>query len=296
MKQAEDFDAFVAIVDAGSVSEAARVLGVPRATLSRQLSRLETRLGARLLHRSTRRMMLTTAGEQLYGRARALVDGARAAVESVQRLDDTPRGLLRVSAPPMLTTEMGRLFAKFMHRCPEVVVELDSGTRHVDLVAEQVDVAIRAGIVREPSLIARVLFQSELIAVASPEYLAKHGTPTTVEMLAEHRCFRGFEGGARPSLAWPLRAGGSVRVEGPLVTNDLMTALGAVIEGLGIGVVPRALAAPDLERGRVVPVLEDTIGAAAPVSLVWVEREFIDPKVRAFAEVAVEWASLLELG
>ena len=294
MKAAEDFDAFVAIVDAGSVSEAARLLHVPRATLSRQLARLESRLGTRLLHRSTRRMMLTTAGDRLYARARALVQAAEAAVESVQRLDDTPRGLLRVSGPPMQNVQMGSLFATYMRRYPEVSVELESTTRHVDLVAEQVDVAVRAGIVREPNLIARTLLQTEMLAVASPAYLEEYGEPTHVDDLSSHRCMRGFEGGSRPSNSWLLRSGATTDVDGPLVTNDLMVMFGAALDGRGIALLPLPLVQPDLDQGRLRSVLPDAVGFSSPLSLVWVEREFVDPKIRAFVEVAVDWSKSLE--
>lgn len=294
MKAAEDFDVFVAIVDAGSVSEAARVLQVPRTTLSRQLGRLEARLGTRLLHRSTRRIVPTRAGDHLYARARALVQAAEAAAESVQRLDDTPRGLLRVSGPPLHDVQMGSLFAMYMRRYPEVSVELESTMHHVDLVAEQVDLALRAGIVREPSLIARTLLKTEILAVASPAYLKEHGEPTRVDDLSRHNCIRRFEGGSRPSSAWLLRSGATTDVDGPLATNDLMAMFSAALDGLGIALLPRPLVQPELERGRLRPVLPDTVGFSSPLSLVWIEREFVDPKIRAFVEVAVEWSKLLD--
>ena len=291
MKIAEDFDAFVAIVEAGSISEGARVLGMPRATLSRQLGRLEERLGTRLLHRSTRRMVPTPAGDTLYARARGLLEAAQAAVESVQRLDDVPRGPFRVSAAPVQTPVLGELIAEFVQTYPAVSVQLETTTRHVDLVAEHVDVALRAGVVRAPSLIARPLVRTELMAVASPAYLQNRGTPAKVSELVDHACMGGFDAGARPGNTWPLLGGGATPISGPLVTNDMMALRGAATAGLGIALLPDLLVDAALRSGELVPVLPGVVGVRTSLSLVWVEREFIDPKVRAFVEFAVRWAA-----
>ncbi|MCR9162550.1 MAG: LysR family transcriptional regulator [Nannocystaceae bacterium] len=291
MRITEDFDAFVAIVEAGSISEAARVIDVPRATLSRQLTRLERRLGTRLLHRTTRRLVPTAAGERLYERARVLIDAAEAALDSVQRLDDVPRGRLRVSMPPLTTPLFGRLFAEFMGRHPEVTVELLATSEHVDLVGRHVDVALRGGIVQASDLIARPLLRTELLAVASPRYLEQVGPIDSVQALERAEHVRGFDGGTRPTHAWPLHDGGSVAVRGRFATNDIMAQLGAVLSGLGVGLLPGALVDAELERGGVVAVLPGVVGRAVSLSAVWVEREFIEPKVRAFVEFAVEWAS-----
>ena len=277
MDVAQDFDAFVAIVDAGSISRGARTLDVPRATLSRQLARLEKRLGVRLLHRSTRKLTLTPAGEELYPRARALLSTAQAAVRAVQRLDDVPRGLLRVSCAPLESPRLGHLLAEYVARYPEVKVELISSTRHHDLAAEKIDVALRSGIVRDPNLVARPLMRTELVAVGSAAYLELHGVPVTPADLGGHACLCGFRSGLRPSTRWPLRDGGRVEVAGPLVTNDLMALLGAVSSGLGIALLPRSVVQAVITGGEWVPVVEDTVGQVVSVSLVWLEREFLDP-------------------
>jgi DNA-binding transcriptional LysR family regulator len=291
MKDSEDFDAFVAIVDAGSISEAARALGVPRASLSRQLGRLEERLGVRLLNRTTRSLVTTRAGDALYSRARSLVEAARAAVTAVQRLDDVPRGLLRVSSAPLNSQFLGALVSEFIGANPDVEVELRTTTQHVDLSAEQIDVALRGGIVRDPGLIARRLFRSDMLAVAAPKYLEMRGVPMHPADLARHVCLRGFVEGARPAAAWPLLDGGKIAVDGPLVTNDLKALLGAATSGLGIALLPRQLVETELACGLLVPVLEGRVGVEVSLSLVWLEREFVDPKVRAFVDLAVAWAA-----
>lgn len=290
MRITEDFDAFVAIVEAGSISEAARIIDIPRATLSRQLTRLERRLGTRLLHRTTRRLLPTAAGERLYGRARALMEAAEAAVDSVQRLDDVPRGRLRISAPPLNTPLLGTLLGEFMAAYPEVSVELLATPEHLDLVGQQVDVALRAGIVRAPDLIARPLLRTELMAVASPQYLEREGPIDSLEALAKREHVRGFDGGTRPTKAWPLHDGGTVSVHGRFASNDIMAQLGAVLAGVGIGLLPGALVDTEVDRDDVVTVLPGVVGRRVSLSAVWVEREFIEPKVRAFVEFAVAWA------
>jgi len=286
----EDFDAFVAIVDAGSISGAARELGVPRATLSRQLARLEERLGVRLLNRTTRSLVPTRAGEALYPRARSVLEGVRAAVAAVQRLDEVPRGLLRVASAPLESAVLGGLVAAFIRAYPDVRVELRTSTEHVDLAADQIDVALRGGVVRDPSLIARRLLRAEMVAVAAPEYLSEFGCPDSVADLARHRCMRGFVEGTRPMSSWPLVDGGKVTVDGPLVTNDVLALIAAASAGLGIALVPRELVGGHLDAGRLVTVLDGVVGMQVSLSLVWLERDFIDPKVRAFSQLAVEWA------
>ncbi|MGK0360023.1 MAG: DNA-binding transcriptional LysR family regulator [Bradymonadia bacterium] len=296
MQVAEDFDAFVAIVDAGSISAAARALGVPRATLSRQLARLEDRLGVRLLTRTTRALVSTPAGEALYPRARRLLAAATEAVDVVQRLDDVPRGRLRVSCAPAQMPLLGMLIGEFIQAFPEVQVEVETGTRFVDLITEQVDVALRGGVVREPNLIARRLLSTDLLAVASPAYLERAGTPMRPVDLRAHACLQGFQAGARPATAWPLSGGGKIRVDGPLVSNDLMVLLGATLTGLGVALLPRALVATRVAEGALVPVLDGQVGIEVSLSLVWVERALLDAKVRAFIDMAVQWSEAGRLG
>ena len=158
-------------------------------------------------------------------------------------------------------------------------------------MADQIDVALRGGVVRDPNLIARRLLRSDMLAVASPRYIGARGVPATPADLERHACLRGFLEGDRPATTWPLRDGGQVPVDGPFVTNDLVALLGAAIHGLGIALIPRALSQPELDSGSLVGVLDGVVGIDVSLSLVWVEREFLDPKVRAFIDMATEWAA-----
>lgn len=287
MDATEGFAAFVAIVETGSVSAAARRLGMPRPTLSRQLSRLETRLGVRLLHRSTRRLVPTAAGDALFPRAQRLVAEADAAIEAVRRHDDVPRGLLRVSVPPVAGPWFADLIVSFLGRWPEVQVEVVADARHVDLVREGFDVAIRGGVVRDPSLVARRLLRAESVVVASPAYVAARGAPRTPEELVQHEAILAPGEGGRGETHWACFGGGAAPVRGRLVTNDIFLRLGAARDGLGLALLPRLMIAEELARGELVPVLEGQVGFDGVLAVVHVERAFVDPKVRAFVDHVV---------
>lgn len=275
---------FLSVVDAGSISGAAKDLGLPRATLSRRMSKLEADLGVRLILRRTTRLALTHAGEELRQRAQRIVADATAAWDAVRRLDDTPRGLLRVSVtgPHFLN-----LFTDFLRDFPEVRLEVQSTTRHVDLLTDGVDVAMRSGPVKDQNLIARRVHSDRLIVVASPDYLARHGTPKRAQDLAGHACVVGFAGTWTPSTKWPLWSGAHVPIVGRLSANEIDLIKEAAIKGLGLALIASAIVAKDIEAGKLKPVLRDQIGAEIPISLVYADREFVDPKIREFVDRAV---------
>ncbi len=289
MSVAEGFEEFVAVVDCGSVTGAAELLGQPRATLSRRLSRLEARLGVRLLHRTTRRLKLTAHGEVLYGKARRVVDAAQEADAAVRRLDGVPRGLLRVSTPMGLPGAMfAAWLADFLATYPDLRVEVVATSVHVDLIADGFDVALRTGPIEDPNLIVRRVTQARLLAVASPTYLKRRGTPTTAQDLMAHDCICAFRAGTVAERQWPLREGGSIEVSSLLSTNQMQLRLAAARRHLGIALVAEVTAAAALDAGELVAVLEPIIGTQERVSLVYADRTFLDPKVRAFVDFMVK--------
>src|SRR5579871_1793110 len=194
--------AFTAAVDAGSLSRAAARLGVPRATLGRRLARLEERLGARLLRRTTRALTITDAGETLYRHARIALDAVKEAEASIRQSDTTVRGNLRVALPPVASPAFLDLVADFAVAYPQVRLQTHLSTRHVDLQRDGYDVALRAGRGLEPGLVARTLARFEFLAVASPAYLARHGAPKSLGDLRDHRCLMGFARGELPETHW----------------------------------------------------------------------------------------------
>lgn len=286
---------FVRAVEARSISRAARELGVPRPTVGRRLARLESKLGVRLLRRTTRTMALTDAGEALYQRARAVVEAASDARDAVVRRDDAVRGRLRVSAPPVQGGLLGPLVAEFLATYPDVRVELETTTRHVDLVSDGFDVALRASSELAPGLVARTLGRTRVVAVASPEYLARAGTPRRAADLVHHACLLGYARGERPTTHWPRLRGGQLRIEGRLASNDIEVVRAAALAGHGIALLPLPLIHEDIAGGRLVPVLAAQIGAETRFAVVYAEREFLPAAVRAFVEAVVRWAAGLSL-
>ncbi len=280
--------AFTQSVDAKSLTRAAAELRVPRATISRRLARLEKRLGTRLLRRSTRSLALTDAGEALYRHARIVLDAVAAAQLSVRRPDDAIVGELRVSVPPIVDEGLFELLASFARRHPQVRLQVHSSTRYVDLLRDGYDVAIRAGSELAPGLIARTLFRSKLVAVASPSYLHEHGVPRSVRDLRHHRCLMGFARGELPQTHWRID-GRAVHVEGAFFSNDVNILCATASHGLGIALVPQFFAAARIESGSLVQVLKGLSLGHDHVAIVYVERELLPPQVRAFVEAMLTW-------
>ncbi len=281
--------AFAKAVEAKSLSRAAAELGVPRATLSRRLARLEERLGVRLLRRTTRSLALTDAGEAFHRHARIALDAVAQAEQSVRSAGDVVRGPLRVSVPPMVDPSFHAMLCDFAVRYPAVSLQVSFTTALVDLQRDGYDVALRASASLSPGLVARTLARTEAIAVASPAYLAGAGTPRTRRDLPHHRCLLGFARGELPETHWPLEGGGRLRVEGSFFSNDLALLCDAALRGLGIALLPRLLVHRHLKSGELVHVLAGVIRGEARISIVYPERELVPPQVRAFIDAVVAW-------
>jgi len=286
-----ELQALVSVVDAGSVSGGARDLGQPRATISRRLARLEERVGMRLLHRTTRRLALTAAGEELFEHARGIIAAVDAATEALHVQDPKPRGLLRVSVPPMHGGTVREMLLAFVGSWPDVDLELISTTVHEDLLVRHIDVAFRASATFAPGLIARKLVDGEMRVVASPGYLEKAGVPATPDALTSHRCLVGFARGERAVTHWPLLGGGQARIAAHIASNDLPLLLRAALAGEGLALLPDVFITESLASGALVPVLADRVGVHSQVALVFQERQLMRPVVRAFVDHAVKWSN-----
>lgn len=283
--------AFAQIVKAKSLSRAAKELRVPRATISRRLARLEQRLGARLLRRTTRSLSLTDAGETFYRHARIALDTLSQAQASVQRADDgSVRGDVRVAAPPINDDSFFAMVTNFAKKYPDVRVQIEFSSRLVDLGREGYDVALRATDKIEPGLVARTLGRHEVIGVAAPSYIAAHGRPKTAKDLKKHRCLTGFARGEFPQTTWPVGSR-AVHVEGVFSSNDLGMLTEAAVQGLGIAFLPHVALGEHLERGTLVEVLPGALKREHRLAVVYAEKEFLPAQVRAFVDAIVEWAS-----
>lgn len=280
--------ALTKIVEARSLSRAATELGVPRATISRRLARLEERLGTRLLRRTTRSLALTDAGEALYRHARIVLAAVAQAEASVRRDGDPVRGDLRVSVPPVVDAVFFELFTSFAQQHPQVRMHVHFSSRYVDLRRDGFDVALRAGTEIEPGLVARTLLRNRLIAVASPAYLAAHGTPRNKRDLKRHRCIMGFTRSELPSTYWTTRRG-MLHLESCFASNEIRLLAGAAVRGIGIAYVPATLVKSHLEAGTLVQVMKGKLEIDARIAIVYAEREFLPPQVRAFVQYVMDW-------
>jgi DNA-binding transcriptional LysR family regulator len=282
--------AFTRTVEAKSLSRAAAELSTPRATIGRRLARLEERLGVRLLRRTTRALALTDAGVAFYRHARIALDAVAQAEASVRKSDNVIQGTLRVTVPPMQDPSFHALVCAFADAHPEVLIHIDASSRHVDLLREGYDVALRVGTELSPGLVARTVARTSDVAVAAPAYLAAHGTPRKARDLRAHRCLVGFTRDGSQQAHWPKSGGGKFSVLGSFVSNDITLLMDAAVRGLGIAVLPTLLIGSAIESGALVRVLPELIHAESRVSVVYQEKELLPPQVRAFVDALVGWA------
>jgi DNA-binding transcriptional LysR family regulator len=275
---------FARVVQAGSFTTAAAQLGMPKSTVSRKVSELEERLGSRLLQRTTRALSLTDVGRTYYDYCARIVAEVEEAERAVSSLQDTPRGLLRITAPVNVSF-LGPIVSEFLERYPEVQIELFCTQRSVDLIEERYDLGIRAGVLADSTLIARSLGTVRWFVVATPGYLEKRGRPRSPEQLKEHDCVL-FGAGAAGTIVTLEREGTSVQVSvAPrLFVSDLEVLRTAVLAGLGIGVLPAFQCVPDLQVHRLERVLRDWDVPATPVHVVYPSTRHLSPKVKTFVD------------
>jgi DNA-binding transcriptional LysR family regulator len=263
-------DAFVQVMDAGSFSAAARLLGQPKSSLSRAVSKLERELGVVLLQRTTRKLAITEAGQLYLERARSALGMLAEARTQLLEADAEPRGVVRFTAPhddgeALLTDAL----ADFVHLHPGIHLECIFTQRRVDLLAEGVDLALRAGLVDDASLAGRKLGDSPLGLYASPGYLEAHGTPRRLAQLAAHECvlFRGARGKSRWTLEGK-RGKESVEVHGRINVDELAAVILFARRGAGIGFFPVTFGQRLVAKGELVRVLPSMQTAGEAVYLV----------------------------
>jgi len=277
---------FVRVAELGSLSAAARDLGLTQPAVSQQVAALERRLGVRLLNRSTRRLALTEAGERYHAQARRILEAVAEAEDGLAEASDTLTGSLRVHAPAGLgQAHLAPILIGFQQRHPELAVELIADDRYADLIGEGVDVAIRLGALASPGLVARRLATLRRILVASPGYVAAHGRPGTPEDLARHPHVRfswAAAGDAIPLVgpAGPLE----VRVRSRFLANTAFVLIEAIRAGIGIGGAQLPLVQTLLESGALVRVMRDYAYSPLEVHAVYPSGRFVPRRVRAFVD------------
>jgi DNA-binding transcriptional LysR family regulator len=289
--------AFVRVVLDGSFTAAAKSLGLPKSSISRSVSQLEQDLGIRLLHRTTRQIHLTDAGTAFYERvSRALgdIDEATSAAADTQA---ELSGLVRVTAPVDLGVwAVAPIIARFIRKHPKIRVDVSLSGRVVDLVGEGFDLAVRAGPLRDSSLIARRVGGLQSVVYASPKYLARHGEPKQLHDLAQHACvlFRSMTGRSTWELARAEGPPESVEVSGPVSSDDLSFVRKAVLAGTGIGVLPTFLCARAEVTGRLVRILPEWSLSGAVLHIAYPSTRFVPQRVVVLREYL--FAALGEIG
>ena len=284
-----ELQAFVKVVQSGSFTRAADLMGTRKSHLSRVVAALERRLGVRLLERSTRAMHLTEVGREVFERAVGILAAVEDTERLAQQLQAEPRGTLRLTCGVEFgVLAVDRWIDAYLERHPLVAVEADYTGRLVDLVHEGFDLAVRLGELADSRLAARRLGELAYGLYASPAYLARRGTPAHADELAAHTLLV-FTGGAHRGT-WRLeRDGQTVRVDGSgarLRVNNGFAVRDAALAGLGIALLAHPLAQPEVARGTLQPVLAEWSAPQVPVHAVFASSRYLSPKVRAFVDLA----------
>ncbi len=279
---------FAKVVEAGGFSAAAAALGISKSAVSKRVSRLEDRLGARLLNRTTRRIGLTEIGAAYYERAGRIAAEVEEAELAVSRLHAEPRGTLRLNAPMSFgVMHLAPAIPRFLARYPELAVDMALNDRLVDLVEEGYDVAVRISRLSDSSLIARRLAHSRRVVCGSPQYLERHGAPRSPGDLRDHNCL--LYSYMLSGEEWPFRGPDgalSVKVSGSFSTNNGEALREAALEGLGLAMIPSFIVGPELGDGRLVAVLREYEETDLSIYAVYPHARHLSAKVRAFVDFA----------
>ena len=281
---------FVAVINAGTFTAAARALGHSTSYVSKEITRLEKRLGSRLLNRTTRTISVTDAGRAYYERCNQIVIDAENAERSINQLQDTPRGLLRINAPASFGYKyLLDVLTQFMQRYPEVKLEVEFNDRLIDVVAEGYDVVIRAGEIKDSNLVVRKFTSSKHVVVASPEYLKHRGCPKTVEELPRHNCIS-YSLLPTPAL-WEFYKNGvrtTVNIDSRVLCNSSEIEVAMAKQGIGITRLPLFNCEQEVANGELQIILEDYEQKQLDVFAVYPHRQYLTAKVRAFVDFVVE--------
>ena len=281
---------FVAINERGSLIAAAEALDMSRAMVTRYLAQMEQWAGARLLHRTTRQLGLTAAGEATLARCRQMLEIAESVPVAADVEPDEPRGILRMACAQSLgQAVVAPAVAAYLQRYPRTAVDLQIGNQAVDLVRERIDLAIRITNQLDPNLIARPLAHCESVVCASPAYLEAHGTPRRAQDLALHNCLTYTYFG---KSLWEFEHEGeplSVPVSGNLSANDSVVLLQAAIAGAGIVLQPVFSAAPMIAAGQLVALLPRHRPQGLGVHALYTSRQQLSATLRTMLDFLVQW-------
>jgi len=289
--------AFIKVVEKGSFAAAARDLGVSRAQVNRQVINLEDSLGVTLLHRTTRSVIVTPAGDSYYNRCRVLLNELEEAELAVQQEQVEPQGEIRINAPQSFgVRNLAPALVEFLRLYPKISIQLALNDQFVDPLSEGIDITIRISARRDnPSLISHDIIEAKRVLCASPAFLEEHGTPAHPRDLADFPCLH--YGNLPTGNTWRLEKGDEqvdVRVNGVLCANNADVLCDAASAGLGIALLPLFIAHDDLRSGKLVTVLEEYRPPEIYLSLVYAPSRNMSTKIRLFLKFIQEWFELSE--
>ncbi|MEM7524588.1 MAG: LysR family transcriptional regulator [Pseudomonadota bacterium] len=291
MDRLTEMEAFTRVVELGGFTEAARKLGLSKSAVSKHVAALETRLGARLLNRTTRRVSPTEIGLTYFDKAQAVLAAAAEADAAATALQEAPTGELKISAPLSFGIKhVAPALAKFLNAYPNVSARLYFDDRTVELVAEGFDLAVRIGELPDSSLKVRKLAETEMNLVAAPRYLAERGEPKTIEDLSKHEIlhYTHLSSGAFLKLRGASGEDRPVRVGGRLSINNGDGLMTAAADGLGLAYMPNFICADALRSGEVVEVLSRFTPPPLGIFAVYPAGRFPQPKQRVFIDHLAE--------
>ena len=280
---------FTQVVESGSFSGAAQLLGQPRATVSRKVTQLESSLGVRLLQRTTRKLSLTEAGREYYVSCSSALSEIDVANQVLTATQSKPSGLLRISAP--LAAQSGFMcdwITDFLSLHEEVSIKLNLSDDVVDLIEDGVDVAFRAGSLKDSSLVARKLGDTRLVLCASPNYLIQSATLKSPKDLKNHSGI--ILGNSLENTSWRLLKGKeavAVQVHGRVLVNSIEFALQACLAGLGVALLPLAMIGELVKSRRLQMVLEDYSANVGGLYVIYPSKSHLSTTVRAFVDFIV---------
>lgn len=290
MDRLTEMEAFATVVDQGGFTDAARKMGISKSAVSKHVSALEARLGARLLNRTTRRVSPTEIGLAYYDRARRVLTDAGEADAMVSSMQSAPSGLLRISvATDFGVNHLSPVLGEFLSEFPDITVNMVLNNRYVELISEGFDMAIRIGELEDSTLRARKLTETTQRMVGAPSYFSKYGHPARIDELNEHKLLHYSNNSA--GNVWKLTAPSGekrqVRTAGWLTVNDGQSLLNAAISGLGIAYLPSFLYSEAMKAGQVIEAIPDLPIDTQGIYAVYPPGRFTQPKVRAFIDFLV---------
>ncbi|MBB5337754.1 LysR family transcriptional regulator [Tunturiibacter gelidoferens] len=285
----------MAVVEGGSFIRAAEALGITQPAVSRSIARLESRVGVRLLDRTTRSLTLTAEGRRLYEETSPLLTGIADAVTFASGSSATVRGRLRVNMDPLFSSLLlAPHLGGFLDRYPEVSLELLTRPELGDLISEGFDLAVRFGEPPSSSLVARKLLKTHIVTVAAPSYLARHGRPEKLTDLAKHHCLQFRDPRTNQPYEWEFHRGRRIvpiKTSGRLMLSDPYTFLAACVAGAGIAQVLALSVQTELDRGDLIDIFPNWPDERFPLFALYPSRHLPPAKLRAFLDFVLELAN-----